>query len=182
MTIDGFLVGAWTRSRLVVDGARCVDRSRVLWLQTVDWYAHVQIPYHSEISSSGGPEATLSRPWAFAGTSTWRPPVMTWHHQLDSMREPITESTPLEGAGDLLIEAGSFKWAGLAIPFREEWRRISRPDAPVSAEIAAQRVQLTIGERRILIIDERPAGPFRASMLTFNEGSWCVSGELTEPP
>jgi hypothetical protein len=180
VTVDGLLVGAWTRSRLVVGGAQCVDRSRVLWLQTEDWYAHVQIPHRSR--PGWGPEAILSRPWAFAGPSTWRPPVMTWHHQLDSMREPITESSPLEGKGDLVVEAGSFRWAGVTIPFREEWRRISSPDAEISAEIGARYIELTIGERRILIVDDGPEGPFRASMLTLNEEGWSVSAELIEPP
>ena len=34
--VDDFLVGAWTRSRLVVDRAQCADRCRGLWLQTAD--------------------------------------------------------------------------------------------------------------------------------------------------
>jgi hypothetical protein len=107
---------------------------------------------------------------------------MTWHHRLDSMREPITESSPLEGSGDLIIEAGSFKWAGIVIPFRQEWRRITPPDAEISAEISARHIQLTVGQRRILITDGGPAEPFVASMLTLNDGVWCVSGELIEHP
>jgi hypothetical protein len=107
---------------------------------------------------------------------------MTWHHQLDSMGQPITESSPLEGKGDRVIEAGSFRWAGLTIPFREEWRRISPPGAEISAEIGARHIQLTIGERRILIVDDGPAGPFLASMLILNDGGWNVSAELIEPP
>lgn len=182
MTIDRLLVGAWTRSGLVVDGSRCVDRSAVLWLQTDDWYAHMQIPHPCQAPYRWRPEAILSRPWAFAGTSTWRPPVMTWHHRLDSMRQPITESGPLEGKDDLIVEAGSFKWAGITIPFRQEWRRVSPPDAEISAEISARRIQLTVGERRILIADGGPAEPFLASMLTLNDGRWCVSGQLIEPP
>jgi hypothetical protein len=97
------------------------------------------------------------------------------------MREPISESSPLEAKGDLIIEEGSFKWAGLIIPFREEWRRISQPDAQISADIDARQIELTIGERRISIVDDGPAGPFRASMLTLREGGWSVSGELIEP-
>jgi hypothetical protein len=182
VTADGLLVGAWTRSRLVVDGSRCVDRSQVLWLQTDDWYAHIQIPHPCQASHGWRPEAILSRPWAFAGTSTWRPPLMTWHHRLDSMREPITESGPLEGTGDLIIEAGSFKWAGITIPFRQEWRRISPPDAQISAELSPRHIQLTVGERRISMADGGPAGAFVASMLTLVDGGWCVLGELTEPP
>jgi hypothetical protein len=70
---------------------------------------------------------------------------MTWHHQLDSMRGPIVDSSLLDRMGDLLVEAGSFKWAGLAIPFHEEWRRISARDEAVSAQVGSNRIQVTVG-------------------------------------
>jgi hypothetical protein len=182
VTIDGFLVGAWTRSRLLVDGAHCVDRCHALWLQTPDWFADVRIPCRSQGPVASGPEATLTGPRAFAGTATWDPPVMTWHHQLDYLGDPISDSMPLEHSGGRLIEAGSIKWAGLAIPFRQEWRRISQPGDEISAEISARRIRITIGPWRILIVDSRPEGPFRASMLTLSDGTWRTSETLTEPP
>lgn len=182
MTIDGFLVGAWTPSRLVVDGAQCRDRCEALWLQTAHWYADVRVPRHSHPRFECGPEAAMARPRAFAGTSTWQPPVMAWRHQLDYLGDPITDSIPLERKGDLLIEAGSFKWAGLAIPFREEWRRISQPHDEICAEVSARRIQITIGVWRILMVDDRPKGLFRASMLTLADGTWRTLGNLTEPP
>jgi hypothetical protein len=106
---------------------------------------------------------------------------MTWHHLLDDLGDPITDSIPLGRKGDLLIEAGSLRWAGLAIPFREEWRPISRPHDEISTEISARRIQITIGAWRILIIDDRPGGPFRASVLTLADGAWQSSGDLIEP-
>ncbi len=181
VTIDGFLVGAWTRARLVVDGAQCVDRCQTLWLQTPDCYADVRMPCHAPRSLDGGPGAALTRPRAFAGTATWQPPVMTWRHQLDYLGDPITDSIPLERKGDLLVEAGRLKWAGLAIPFREEWRRISQPHDEISAEVSDRRIQVTFGSWRILIIDDRPEGRFRASMLTLADGVWRTSASLTQP-
>jgi hypothetical protein len=181
VTVDGFLVGAWTRSRLVVDGVQCVDRCQALWLQTPDWYADVRMRRRSQPPCDCGPEATLTRPRAFAGTSTWQPPVMTWYHLLDYLGDPITDSIPLERKGDLLIEAGSLRWAGLAIPFREEWRRINRPHDEISAEIGSRRIQITVGAWRILVIDDRPRGPFQASVLTLADGGWHSSGGLIEP-
>jgi hypothetical protein len=182
VTIDGFLVGAWTRSRLFVDGAQCLDRCQALWLQTADWYADVRMPRHPQPWFDGGPEATLTRSRAFAGTSTWQAPVMFWRHQLDYLGDPITDSNPLEHKGDLLIEAGDIKWAGLTIPFREEWRRISQPHDEMAAEVSARSIQITIGAWRILIIDDRPHGPFRASILTFVSGTWRSAGGFTDPP
>jgi hypothetical protein len=106
---------------------------------------------------------------------------MTWYHLLDYLGDPITDSIPLGHQGDLLIEAGSLRWAGLAIPFREEWRRISRPHDEISAEISARRIQITIGAWRILMIDDRSVGPFRASVLTLADRAWRSSGDLIEP-
>jgi hypothetical protein len=182
VTIDSFLVGAWTRSRLVVDGARCTDRSHALWLQTTDWFADVRLPSRSRGPVACGPEAALTRPRAFAGTATWEPPVMTWHHQLDYLGDPISESMALNHEGGLLIEAGYLKWAGLIVPFRQEWRRISQPADEISAEGSKRRIQVTIGPRRILIVDDRPDGPLRASVLTLSGATWLTSGMLTEPP
>jgi hypothetical protein len=106
---------------------------------------------------------------------------MTWQHQLDSMREPIVESSPLDRKGALLVEAGRFKWAGLAIPFREEWRRISGRDDEISAQVGSNRIQITIGSWRILVEDDRPFGPFRASRLDFEDGHWRLRGTILEP-
>jgi hypothetical protein len=106
---------------------------------------------------------------------------MTWHHQLDYLGDPISDSMPLQRNGGLLIEAGSLKWAGLAIPFRQEWRRLSHPSDESSAEISPGRIRITIGPWRILIVDNRPEGPFRASMFTLSDGKWLMSGMLTEP-
>ena len=181
MTIDDFLVGAWTRSRLVVDGAQCADRCLGLWLQTADWYADVRMPRDLRPPIDRGPEAIWTRPRAFAGTATWEPPVMAWRHQLDYLGERIADSIALDRKGDLLIEAGSLGWAGLAIPFREEWSRISQPDDETCAEVSARRIQITIGAWRILISDDRPEGTFRASMFTLTDGTWRTSGTLTQP-
>ena len=180
MIMDGFPMGAWTRSGLIVDGARCVNRCRVLWLQTPVWYADIRLPGPSRPVLTDGPEAVFSRPWAFAGTAVWSPPVMTWHHHLDSMRGPISDTNPLQRQGDLLVEAGTLKWAGLAIPFREEWRRLSRDHDDVTVRADTNCIEVTIGKWRILIQDDRPSGLFRASGQTFEAGAWRTWGTILD--
>ncbi len=182
MAVDRDLVGAWTRSRLVVDGTPCADVCKVLWLQTIDLYADIRVPCRAGAAPAKGPAAVFARPWAFAGTATWDPPVMTWHHQLDSMLQPNVDSNPLERDGDLLVESGRFKWAGLWIPFREEWRRLSRSDDVVGAEVQTRRIQVTIGAWRIDVEDDRPSGNFRATWHDFKDGTWRPTGSILEPP
>jgi hypothetical protein len=131
--------------------------------------------------SETGPEALFARPGACAGAATWNPPVMTWHHHLDSI-ESISDSNVLDRQGDVLVEAGNFRWAGLAIPFREEWRRISRLDDDVSVQVDTNRIQVTIGQRRIEVADQRPSGMFRATRQSFEEGTWQTRGTILEPP
>ena len=107
---------------------------------------------------------------------------MTWHHQLDSMLQPNVDSNPLERDGDLLVESGRFKWAGLWIPFREEWRRLSRSDDVAGAEVETSRIQVTIGAWRIDVEDDRPSGRFRAAWHDFEDGEWRTRGCILEPP
>jgi hypothetical protein len=181
VTIDSSLVGAWTRHRLIVDGVRCVDRCQVLWLQTADYYADIRLPGPLPSISDGGPEMVFARPAAFAGAASWDCPIMTWHHQLDSLPDPISESSPLHFEGDLLVESGWLRWAGLRIPFREEWRRISSCHDELVTEVDLTRIRITVGTWRIEIEDERPSGVFRASRLEFAAGSWRLAGTIVEP-
>jgi hypothetical protein len=106
---------------------------------------------------------------------------MTWHHHLDSMRASISDANPLDREGDRLVEAGTLKWAGLAIPFRQEWRQLSRDDDAVSALVDTNRIQVTIGKWRILIRDDRPSGLFEASGQFFEEGAWRTWGTIFDP-
>jgi hypothetical protein len=179
--LDSFLVGAWTRSRLIVDGVTCVNGCRVLWLQTPMWYADIRLPVPPRPYQTAGPEAVFARPWAFAGTATWSPPVMTWHHHFDSMPESISDANPLDREGERLVEAGTLKWAGLAIPFRQEWRRLSGDDDAASAQVDTNRIQVTVGKWRIVIQDDRPSGLFQASGQLFEEGAWRTWATIFDP-
>jgi hypothetical protein len=183
VTVDCELVGAWARSRLVVDGMPCVDFCQVLWLQTSDSYADIRVPQRLAEASARGPAAVFARPWAFAGVATWEPPIMTWHHHLDSMLQPNVDSNPLRRDGEMLVESGRFRWAGLWIPFRAEWRKVSRPEDVAGARVEANRIQVTIGTWRIVVEDQRPSGPFRATRyeLQDQDEGWRAKGSVSEP-
>jgi hypothetical protein len=180
--VDSALVGAWARSRLVVDGMRCADRCDVLWLQTPDWYADIRLPSTARVLRTGGPEVVFARPVAFAGLACWNPPMMTWRRHLDSMCDQISDCSRLHFEGDILVETGCLKWAGLTIPFREEWRRISVSQAEMSAQIDPDRIAITLGTWRIVVEEERPPGIFRAARHDFEGGSWRLRGSIVEAP
>jgi hypothetical protein len=181
VSVDGELVGAWTRSRLVVDDTPCIDYCQVLWLQTADWYADIRVPSRPARETAGHPSTVFCRPWAFAGVATWEPPVMTWHHHLDSMLQATVESNPLGRHGESLVESGRFKWAGLWIPFRHEWRRLASPDDVAGVQVEMNRIQVTIGAWRIVVDDQRPGGPFRATRYDLQDAGWTARGSVIEP-
>jgi hypothetical protein len=182
MSVDSSLVGAWTRHRLIVDGVRVTDQSEVLWLQTGDCYADIRVPGSVHSIRSGGPEAVFARPAAFAGTAFWHPPVMIWQHQLDSLRDQTIESSPLHFEGDVLVESGSLRWAGLTIPFREEWRRLSGRHDDMAVRADGNRMDITIGRWRIEVADDGPPGGFRACRYDREDGSWRLKGTIVEAP
>lgn len=180
--VDSALVGAWVRNRLVVDGVRCIDHCDVLWLQTADWYADIRLPSAPRAVAAGGPEVVFARPSAFAGLASWTPPIMTWQRHLDSMRDQVSDRSRLHFEGDVLVESGCLRWAGLTISFREEWRRIGSGQEEMAAQVDADRIAITLGRWRIVLEDGRPPGVFRAARHDFEGDSWRLKGSIVEPP
>ena len=180
MSGAGPLTGAWRRAGVIVDGVRVKDRCDVLWLQSQNWYADLRIPLPGAAGGTG-PASVFARAWAFAGTASWDPPLMTWEHHLDSEPEPKADSNRLELDGTAAIERGEIWWEGRAVPFCEEWRRISPPKAEMSVEVDDDRVTVAVGSWRIVILDERPYGPFRAHRYERNRGGWESRGCLPRP-
>lgn len=180
MSGAGPLVGAWCRAGLIVGGQRVKDRCEVLWLQSEDWYADIRVPA-PDAGEASGPESLFARPWAFGGRGRWEPPVMTWEHLLDSDPDPDTDSNRLVLDGDLAFEEGQIEWHGAAVPFCEEWQRISPPDAEVSTEVNANRIDIVLARWRITMLDERPYGPFRATRHERGASGWKPAGQVHAP-
>jgi hypothetical protein len=176
----GPLTGAWRRAGLIVDGVRVKDRCDVLWLQSQDWYADLRIPLPGA-AGAAGPESVFARAWAFAGTASWDPPLMTWEHHLDSEPEPRADSNRLELDGTVAIERGEIWWDGRAVPFCEEWQRISPLKVEMSVELDDNRAAIAVGPWRIVIHDQRPYGPFHARRYERDGGKWQACGSLRVP-
>jgi hypothetical protein len=126
LTVPACFVGAWRRVSIAFDGGVLDEPSDVLWLQARRGFADVRVP-----SRRGG------EPAAFAGTTTWEPPALTWHHRLD-LAPPAPDSAPgppdvgaVEWRGDDLVERGTTVLDGVPTPYEEVWRRETGAPTPV---------------------------------------------------
>jgi Protein HRI1 len=111
---------------IALGGGAPHEPSDVLWLQARRGFADVRVP------SRGGVE-----PAAFAGTTTWEPPALTWHHRLDfapATSVPAPEAPDVgavEWRGGDLVERGTMLVDGVLTPYEEVWRREVGAVAPV---------------------------------------------------
>jgi hypothetical protein len=181
MSVPAELTGAWQRAGLIVDGVRCVDACDVIWLQSPDWYADIRLPRPDREVSSTGPAAAFAAAWAFGGTADWDPPVMTWHHSFDSRAGVTPDANPLVWEEGLLVERGTFQWAGQGLRFEEEWRRLSPAGAGTTADIGEERIVVRVDRWRITIDDRRPDHPFTAVRQEERDGRWLTIGFVQEP-
>ena len=79
MGVPRELIGAWRRSGLIIDGLRQVDHCDVLWLQGAEWYVDIRLRIsRPELLSGGDVAVRFARERAFAGTASWREPMLTW--------------------------------------------------------------------------------------------------------
>lgn len=177
MTVGFGLTGAWARHGLVVDGRREEDPCDVLWLQTPDWYADIRLPL-PQAGPVEGPVSLFARPWAFAGVASWDPPTMTWEHRFDSRTRSAADANPLVKSGDLLVETGWVRFGTRRVRFVEEWRRVGSPRDRVSATVGSDGVEVTVGRRRIVVRDHRPAGDFTAVRQERTSEGWTEVGRV----
>ena len=180
MTLPKELVGAWRRSGLLLDGVRVVDYCDVIWLQTPEWFVDIRVLIDPEIivPTKGVPDF-FYREFAFAGTTTWDAPKITWLHLIDSNLEPATDSNPIVWADGVVLENGSAPVDDRMAPFTEEWLRMTGDDVACHAETADRRARIEVGRFAVEIEDNRPDGAFRAVRYTRDGGSWTEFARVT---
>ena len=179
MPVARKLIGAWRRSGLIIDGARQVDYCDVLWLQSAAWYADIRLalPALGPVPTDGV-AGHFAKERAFAGITTWDPPVITWEHVLDIRANPPLDSKSLRWDGGVVIECGSQWWHGREVPWEEEWTRISDGDAEPTVTLDERYLHLAVGKWAIEVKDERPAKLFRATRFDRVAGSWREVGTV----
>ncbi len=179
MTLPIELVGAWRRSGLLLDGVRTVDYCDVIWLQTPEWFVDIRllIGPKAEAPSEGVPEF-FYKEFAFAGITTWEPPVIAWNHLIDSSLEPAADANPITWADGVVLENGSALVENQTVAFTEEWLRMTDDAVCWRAEVGANRARIQVGRFAVEIEDSRPHGGFRAVRLHQQGGEWVPFGEV----
>ena len=106
------LQGLWRRHGRSVGGGPRAEVSRVVWAQVGDWFADVRAP-----TSGNEGVSWLDEAQAFSGVVRCTPTIVTWCHDLDTVRnrKGRLDTAVVEGDSDTLIERGS--------EYEELWKR-----------------------------------------------------------
>jgi len=119
--VPDWLRGAWWRTRLVVDGRVVRRPGPALWVQDGDRFVDLRGP---------GP-SVLDGPRVMAGTVSWEPPHLRWHHAVDSAGDGGDDVGRLVRRGDrVMIETGVVASTRGLVPYRERWERLDGPTPP----------------------------------------------------
>jgi hypothetical protein len=120
-SVPNWLSGAWWRTRLVVDGRVVRRPGPALWVQDGERFVDLRGP------GSGA----LDGPRVMAGTVSWDPPLLWWHHAVDSAPEERDDIGRILRRGDrVLVETGLVGSAHGPVPYRERWERLDGPIRP----------------------------------------------------
>jgi hypothetical protein len=106
--------GAWRRRSIAFDGGEPGESARVLWLQAGDAFADLRVPI-----------AGNARVEAFAGTTAWDPPRLTWTHTVDWHGAFAGfDCGEIAWRDGLMIERGECEIDGRVAAYEEVWERI----------------------------------------------------------
>jgi hypothetical protein len=111
--------GAWRRDGRCVDGGPWEEVSDVLWLQVGGHFCDLRTPLPGALSAHG-----LDLPQAFGGRVEVADGVITFHHDLDTVRRDPAhpDVSTVHRIGEVMYERGP--------GFEERWVLSSGPDDP----------------------------------------------------
>ncbi|MFZ4519020.1 MAG: hypothetical protein ACOYOP_11565 [Microthrixaceae bacterium] len=142
-------VGVWRRVSLQVGDEPPDEPHDVWWLQTASCFADLRT-----VRGTGGSEVVE----AFAGTTSWSPPALSWAHELDwhggfATTDTGTVEWLAGGPQPAFLERGEFGGPG-GTRYEEHWELVPSP-GPVTA-LRGHRYDVTalyvaIGDHSLLM-------------------------------
>lgn len=140
MSVPQRFVGAWEREHLEIDGREALGIGRALWIESGGTYVDVRAP------------GTIASGTSFGGRSAWRPPHLTWHHDLDAHPVPgAVDRGELTLADDRIIERGTGIDGGTAA-YEERWRRLPTTTLGVTIATHEHGIAVRVGDYAGLLL------------------------------
>jgi hypothetical protein len=157
--------GGWLRVSMSLDGAPPFEDMVVWWLQSASKHADLRVP----LTPAGDCIA-------FAGTTVWDPPSLTWIPDLELVPNEFPDTGVVSWDGEDLLEAGSFVIDGADVPYVERWQRLPDTAGPLIAlSKPAGRIVRT-GALALTVVDERPSGgEFKTIAWRLIDGVWALN-------
>lgn len=157
--------GGWVRNGLGLDGAEPTEDAVVWWLQASSKHCDLRIPHLGD----GGLKA-------FAGTTTWADPRLTWHPELELNPNFSEDIGVITWDGVDLMETGTFTEDGRETTYVERWQRLPGSGGDSYALSSDTGRIVRTGSYALTIIDRRKhGGPFAALAWTSTGHAWSVA-------
>ncbi len=141
MTVPAEFCGLWQREVLIAPDGRRDAATFVVWLQTTRLFADLRIPAgrpngagrHGFEDFSDDELIGLAKAQGFAGSFEVEGNFCRWHRPIDF--HPPGDA-PDEATWH--FENGVLIETGIHAPYREDWRRVTPPAAPIAAWVLAE--------------------------------------------
>jgi len=156
--------GGWIRVSIALGNAAPLEDMLVWWLQSTSRHADLRVPLEAEGEGV-----------AFAGTTVWEPPSLTWLPALELTPSGFPDTGVVSWDGEELLERGTTVIDGVSVPYLERWRRLPDTSAPLLALSRPGGRLVRTGNLALTLVDERPGGgEFHAVAWRKHAGGWML--------
>lgn len=156
--------GGWIRLSIALGEAPATENMLVWWLQSTSRHADLRVALDADGENI-----------AFAGTTVWDPPSLTWLPDLELVPSGFPDTGVVAWDGEDLLESGTTVIGGVSVPYVERWQRLPDTAAPLLALSRPGGRLVRTGNLALSILDERPAGgEFHAVGWRSHAGGWTI--------
>ena len=161
--IPAEFTGGWVRTSIALGDEPACEDMLVWWLQSTSRHADLRVPL--------GPGAERV---AFAGTTVWEPPSLTWLPDLELVPSGFPDTGVVTWASADLLERGTTVVGGASVGYVERWRRLPDTAAPLLALSRPGGRIVRTGSLALSIVDNRPAGGEFHAIAWRHAGGWTI--------